>query len=62
MAEIINLRIERKRSKRRQAEQTAATQRLTHGRSKAERNFDKSQNDKASNNLDLHRIETGDRK
>jgi hypothetical protein len=62
MAEIVNLRTERKRSKRRQAEKLAATQRLAHGRSKAERVFHKSQNDKANSNLDRHRIETGDRK
>jgi hypothetical protein len=61
MAEIVNLRTQRKRAKRRRAEQDAAANRLAHGRSKAQRVLDKSQSDKASNSLDRHRIETGDK-
>jgi Domain of unknown function (DUF4169) len=60
MAEVVNLRTERKRAKRRQAEQGAAANRLAHGQSKAERNLKRSQNDKAQRSLDQHRIETGD--
>lgn len=62
MATIVNLRTERKRVKRRQAEQEAATNRLAHGRSKAARKFDAAQSDKAVTSLDQHRIEieTGD--
>ena len=60
MAEIVNLRTERKRAKRRRAEQEAAAKRLSHGRSKAQRVFDKSQSDKARDSLNGHRIETGD--
>jgi hypothetical protein len=60
MGPIVNLRTERKRAKRRQAEQEAASRRLIHGRSKAEQNLERSQSDKASRSLDQHRIETGD--
>jgi hypothetical protein len=62
MAPVINLRIERKRAKRRQAEEDAASRRLAHGRSKPERNLERSRNDKAVRSLDQHRIETGDGK
>jgi hypothetical protein len=60
MADLVNLRTARKRAKRRQAEQAAASNRLTHGRSKAERALEQSQSDKAHKTLDQHRIETGD--
>ena len=42
------------------AEQQAAANRLLHGRSKAERTREAERNDKASRDLDRHRIETGD--
>ena len=63
MAEIINLRRERKRAERLKAGQQAAVNRLVHGRSKADRKFDAAQSDKAMTILDHHRIETetGDR-
>jgi hypothetical protein len=60
MGPVVNLRVERKRAKRRLAEQRAAADRLAHGRSKAERNLKRSQSDKAQRGLDQHRIETGD--
>jgi Domain of unknown function (DUF4169) len=60
MSGVINLRTERKRLKRRQAEQEAASRRLAHGRSKADRNLERSRSDKAGRGLDQHRIETGD--
>ena len=60
MGDLVNLRTARKRAKRRQAERTAASNRLAHGRSKAERAIEQSQNDKARKGLDQHRIETGD--
>jgi hypothetical protein len=58
MAPIVNLRTERKRAKRLQAEQLAAANRLAHGRSKAERNLERSRSDKDKNSLDQRRIET----
>ena len=59
MGHIVNLRTARKQAKRRQAEQEAASRRLAHGRSKAERTLERSKSDKAQKNLDQHRIETG---
>jgi len=60
MAEIVNLRSARKRAKRRQHEERAASNRLAYGTSKAERSLAEAHSDKASHHLDLHRIETGD--
>jgi len=60
MGPIINLRSERKRAKRRQAEREAAANRLINGRSKAEQNLERSRSDKARSSLDQHRVETGD--
>ena len=60
MASIVNLRIERKRAKRRRAGEQAAANRLAHGISKAERNLKRARGDKAEKSLDQHRIETGD--
>lgn len=61
MGDVINLRGARKRQKRRQAEQSAAANRLTYGRSKIEQNQTRAASDKAQNKLDQHRVETGDR-
>jgi hypothetical protein len=60
MGDLVNLRTARKRAKRRQAEQQAASNRLVRGRSKAERALTQSQSDKARTDLDQHRIDTGD--
>jgi hypothetical protein len=60
MGPIVNLRTERKRAKRRNAEQKAAANRLAHGRSKAEQNLERVRSDKDRSSLDHHRIETGD--
>jgi hypothetical protein len=62
MAEIVNLRIARKRAVRGKAEGRAAEQRLAHGASKAERNRTAADRDKAGQILDQHRIEPGDRR
>jgi Domain of unknown function (DUF4169) len=60
MGDSINLRAVRKRAKRRQAEQQAASNRLVHGRSKPQRAIEQSRSDKADRVLNQHRIETGD--
>jgi hypothetical protein len=62
MAEIVNLRIARKRATRSKAEGHAAEQRLAHGASKTERDRTAADQDKARQTLDQHRIETGDRR
>lgn len=60
MADIVNLRMERKRAARQRADDEAAANRLLHGRSKAERDRENVRREKAMRTLDLHRIETGD--
>ena len=60
MAEIVNLRIARKRATHSKAEDRAAEQRLAHGASKAERDRAAADQDKARQILDQHHIETGD--
>jgi hypothetical protein len=60
MGNIVNLRIARKRVKRRQAGQEAAANRLAYGRSKSEQNLEQSRRDKDRISLDQQRIETGD--
>jgi hypothetical protein len=60
MGDIVNLRTARKRAKRLEAEQNAASSRLAHGRSKAERALEQSRGDQARKSLAQHRIETGD--
>jgi hypothetical protein len=57
MAAIVNLRTARKQAKRRAAEQRATRNRLVHGRSKAQRALERSQGEKAGDDLDRHRIE-----
>jgi Domain of unknown function (DUF4169) len=60
MGDIVNLRNARKRAERQRAERTASTNRLLHGRSKAERELEAERKVKARRDLDRHRIETGD--
>jgi hypothetical protein len=62
MGDLVNLRIARKRAKRREAEQAAATKRLIHGRATADRKLDQSRHEQAQKRLEQHRIETGERK
>jgi len=62
MAEIVNLRIARKRAAHSKAEHDADERRLAHGASKSERDRTAADREKARHTLDLHRIETGDRR
>jgi hypothetical protein len=62
MAEIVNLRIARKRAARSNAERSAAEQRLAQGASKSERKQAAADRDRARQTLDQHRIEPGDRR
>jgi len=61
MGDLVNLRIARKRAKRRQDSARAASNRLADGRSKAQRTIERSRCNKARKELDQHHIETGDR-
>lgn len=60
MSEIVNLRLARKQAKRRRAEQEAARRRLAHGRSKAEKNLERARADKAAQDLERHRRDSGE--
>lgn len=60
MAEIVNLRIARKRTDRRRKEESAAQARAVHGVSKAERGRVETVRSKIRRELDEHRIETGE--
>jgi hypothetical protein len=60
MGHIVNLRMARKKAARQAAEQTAAANRLRHGRSKAEREIEALRDAKARGDLDRHRVVTED--
>ena len=60
MAELLNLRIARKRAKQRQENQDANANRLAHGQPKHRRKLAAAQQAKASRDLDRHRIDKGD--
>lgn len=60
MAEIVNLRLARKKKLRREKELAAETNRALHGRTKAERQRDESSSHQAGRHLDAHRREPED--
>ena len=60
MAEIVNLRLARKRAARGKAENRAVEARLAHGASKSERTSTKADRAKTRRTLDQHRLEKGD--
>jgi hypothetical protein len=60
MADIVNLRAERKRAKHKRQEAEAAENRALHGRSKAERDAQKAHDNKARRDLDAHLRERGE--
>jgi hypothetical protein len=62
MAEIVNLRMARKRAARSKADQHANEQRIAHGVSKSEHAKAAADRTKARQTLDQHRIDTGDRR
>ena len=62
MAEVVNLRMARKRAARSKVESQAAENRHVHGASKSERTRTAADRDQVRKILDQHRIETGDRR
>lgn len=60
MAEIINLRRARKQRARQDADQQAQQNRITFGRTKAERQLTEAERDKAARTLDGHRLASPD--
>jgi hypothetical protein len=59
MGDIIKLRAARKLAERVREEQRAATNRLRHGRGKAERNLQSARDAKAYRDLDQQRLDNG---
>jgi hypothetical protein len=57
MAEIVNLRLARKRKAREESERAAEQNRLLHGRTKAEKTRDRDESEKTASFLDGHRRE-----
>ena len=60
MAEIVNLRMARKRAARQQRDSEAAANRTEHGIGKDDRALAEARRSKAKTDLDRHRIERGD--
>ena len=60
MAELVNLRIARKRAKKRQDDLQVDANRLAHGQPKHRRKLAAARQAKASRDLDRRRIEKGD--
>ena len=60
MAEVISLRVARKRANREKDAARAQQNRLLHGRSKAEKARERAQSEPARRELDAHRIEPED--
>ena len=60
MGDLINLRTERKRARRRDASEQAAESRLQHGVPKAERVLQNTRETKIRHDLDQHRIDKGE--
>lgn len=60
MGDLVNLRNERKRAKRRRASEQAAENRLLHGVPKAERMLQNTTEKKIQRDLDQHRIDKGE--
>jgi hypothetical protein len=60
MGEIVNLHKARKETRKRQDAERAAANRITHGRTKAERTLEARRAEKTRRLLDAHKIDTGD--
>ncbi|HEV2631431.1 MAG TPA: DUF4169 family protein [Pseudolabrys sp.] len=60
MAELINLRLARKRAQRRKGEQDAENNRLVHGEPKALRDLRRLEAQKNARAIEAHRRERGD--
>ncbi len=60
MGEIVNLRKARKQARKLQDAERAAANRITHGRTKAERTLEATRAEKTRRLLDAHKLDTGD--
>ena len=61
MADVVNLRQFRKRAERAEKEKVAEQNRLSHGRTKAEKSLTKALNEQAEKRLDQGRRDPSDR-
>lgn len=61
MADVVNLRQFRKRAERAEREKVAEQNRLSHGRTKAEKSLTKALNEQAEKRLDQSRRDPADR-
>jgi len=61
VAEIINLRQVRKQKARAEAEKTAEQNRISFGRTKAERKLTEAERDKAARHIDGHKLDRDDK-
>ncbi len=57
MADIVNFNQFRKRRDRREAEKSAAENRIRHGRTKADRQMERRENEKAAKDLEDKRLD-----
>ena len=60
MGEVVNLRKARKQAKKRDDAERAASNRIVHGRSKAERALETARSQQIRRHLEAHKIDTGD--
>jgi len=60
MGDIVNLRKARKRAARERDGERAASNRMTHGRTKGERSLEAARSETARRLLDAHKIDPGD--
>jgi hypothetical protein len=60
MGELVSLRKARKQAKREADAKSAATNRLLHGKPKAERSLDTARAEQRRRHLDAHKIDTGE--
>ena len=60
MAEIVNLRRVRKRAAKQREDERAAANRITHGRTKAERTLEATRAERTRRLLDAHKVDPGD--
>jgi hypothetical protein len=58
VGEIVNLHKARKAAKKQQDAERAATNRMTHGRTKAQRTLETARSEKTRRLLDAHKIDT----
>lgn len=60
MGELVNLRKVRKRAAKQRDDERAAANRAAHGRTKAQRVLEAARSEKQGQDLEAHRIDTGD--